>query len=159
MKVTRAASIPLVTHDPYFSIWSSSDHLYDAYTVHWNGKSNKILGNLKMVKTIYYFILYFSILYYSLIQLSILHHSLLQHSLLQQSLLQQLLLHLMLHLLHRLQQRGSHQLTQLLLTHRLTAQAATQYRQVMLLWQQLSSQLLFLQQVLFTSQERDSISN
>ena len=29
MKVTRAASIPLVTHDPYFSIWSSSDNLYD----------------------------------------------------------------------------------------------------------------------------------
>ena len=31
--------------------------------------------------------------------------------------------------------RVSQQLTQLLLTHRLTAQAATQYRQVMLLWQ------------------------
>ena len=44
MKVTRAASIPLVTHDPYFSIWSSSDHLYDTDTVHWTGKRQQIRG-------------------------------------------------------------------------------------------------------------------
>ena len=46
MKVTRAASIPLVTHDPYFSIWSSSDHLYDTDTVHWTGKRQQIRGYL-----------------------------------------------------------------------------------------------------------------
>ncbi len=38
MNITRAASIPLVLHDPYFSIWSSTDHLYDADPVHWCGR-------------------------------------------------------------------------------------------------------------------------
>lgn len=55
MKVTRAASIPLIMHDPYFSIWSSSDHLYDADTVHWTGKRQQIRGYLTVDKTIYCF--------------------------------------------------------------------------------------------------------
>lgn len=55
MKVTRAASIPLVTHDPYFSIWSSSDHLYDTDTVHWTGKRQHIRGYLTVDKTVYCF--------------------------------------------------------------------------------------------------------
>ena len=55
MKVTRAASIPLVTHDPYFSIWSSSDHLYDTDTVHWTGKRQQIRGYLTVDKTVYCF--------------------------------------------------------------------------------------------------------
>jgi len=46
MKIKRAASIPLILHDPYFSIWSSTDHLYDADTVHWCGKRQKIRGHL-----------------------------------------------------------------------------------------------------------------
>ena len=53
MKVTRAASIPLVTHDPYFSIWSSSDHLYDTDTVHWTGKRQQIRGYLNVDKNVY----------------------------------------------------------------------------------------------------------
>ena len=52
MKVTRAASIPLIMHDPYFSIWSSSDHLYDADTVHWTGKRQQIRGYLTVDKTV-----------------------------------------------------------------------------------------------------------
>ena len=55
MKVTRAASIPLIMHDPYFSIWSSSDNLYDTDTVHWTGKRQQIRGYLTVDETVYCF--------------------------------------------------------------------------------------------------------
>ena len=44
MKIKRAASIPLVSHDPFFSIWSSADHLNDRDTTHWCGVRQKMLG-------------------------------------------------------------------------------------------------------------------
>lgn len=44
MKINRAASIPLITHDPFFSVWSSSDCLYDADTMHWSGQTQKLKG-------------------------------------------------------------------------------------------------------------------
>ncbi len=42
----KAASVPLVTHDPFFSIWSSSDCLYDSDTVHWSGICQRMNGYL-----------------------------------------------------------------------------------------------------------------
>jgi hypothetical protein len=31
-------AIPLITNDPFFSIWSGSDELYGTVTRHWSGK-------------------------------------------------------------------------------------------------------------------------
>lgn len=45
-QMLKAASIPLVTHDPFFSIWSSTDCLYDSDTVHWSGARQKMNGYL-----------------------------------------------------------------------------------------------------------------
>ncbi|MBE6999104.1 MAG: DUF4965 domain-containing protein [Ruminococcaceae bacterium] len=46
MKIERAASIPLITHDPFFSVWSAADKLNDADLVHWSGIRQKIRGYL-----------------------------------------------------------------------------------------------------------------
>ncbi|MBR5868530.1 MAG: DUF4965 domain-containing protein [Clostridia bacterium] len=56
MKIERAASIPLIAHDPFFSIWSSADHLNDADPVHWSGIRQKMRGYLKVDGKTYVFL-------------------------------------------------------------------------------------------------------
>lgn len=40
----RAPAYPLITIDPFFSVWSPADHLTDVETTHWTVKSNTISG-------------------------------------------------------------------------------------------------------------------
>ncbi len=40
----RAPDYPLITIDPYFSVWSDADKLTDKHTSHWTGVDNKIIG-------------------------------------------------------------------------------------------------------------------
>ena len=48
MNIKKAASVPLVLHDPFFSVWSSSDRLNGSDTVHWSGARHKLLGKVEI---------------------------------------------------------------------------------------------------------------
>ncbi len=42
----RAPAVPLITVDPYFSVWSTSEILNYRFTKHWTGKNQRMYGNL-----------------------------------------------------------------------------------------------------------------
>ena len=66
----RAPAVPIITVDPYFSVWSEDDRLNVKPLVHWTGKSNSIIG-LVMIDGTEYLFLGYSHEYYKLDQISL----------------------------------------------------------------------------------------
>ena len=56
MKIKKAAAIPLILQDPFFSIWSDADHLYDKDPVHWCGERQRLQGYIKVDDAVYCFL-------------------------------------------------------------------------------------------------------
>ena len=55
-QVNKAPAYPLVVHDPYFSIWSTTDKLNESVTKHWTGAEQSLVGILKVDGQYYNFL-------------------------------------------------------------------------------------------------------
>lgn len=55
VKDFKAPAVPLITHDPFFSVWSCSDELTGDVTRHWDGARKYMFGVLVVDGTIYEF--------------------------------------------------------------------------------------------------------
>lgn len=55
-QVQKMPAYPLVTHDPYFSIWSFTDKLNEDVTRHWTGAAHSLLGIAEVDGKRYHFL-------------------------------------------------------------------------------------------------------
>jgi len=46
----RAPAIPLITHDPYLSLWEMSDRLTDDWPKHWTGATQALCGLVRVLR-------------------------------------------------------------------------------------------------------------